>query len=459
MLGSSITASNAQKDHHVRSTVDTLNQCANFGNVEGFERVFAAEIGSSRDHVPGRHWPEGLDRRSGKNTLTAINQELIMSVLRTIFSRDAERVPEAESHLFSQVAHLTGLSIKFYPPNAFRWLCQFGHLTIRNIEAALRDAESHHAPHPPLTPECLIGAFLAYDPELALLLSVLQAPVLVGAEEVGRAAKPLIHALTSTHAQPGTLSLREQGGGVENDASTIGNGDGKDANRHGDLVRHAAGSVASLEAALAMLLMTLQSFPKLHVICVLRAFFTTDELSFIIFFLRRELAAKGWTSGHLGDADTMHMEQRRDSGSIRSISNLLDCVMDSIGAAGWIYNSSDSLSTTDSKHVIKDLKAEISSALEVIEEAAYLSGLVGEMLLHKQPDTLPVVSKRNTNAVIVIPPEPTGPKILPLGSRADADILLRKTAMGGHVVQRTSRNIGWLKSRKVGKYTLEKINV
>jgi hypothetical protein len=48
-------------------------------------------------------------------------------------------------------------------------------------------------------------------------------------------------------------------------------------------------------------------------------------------------------------------------------------------------------------------------------------------------------------------------KTLPLGLKVEKQIPLLKVAAGGAVHKRTRRDIGYLKSQKVGKYSRERI--
>ena len=145
-------------------------------------------------------------------------------------------------------------------------------------------------------------------------------------------------------------------------------------------------------------------------------------------------------------------------------SKLMNCAIDSLGSGGWISGSSSSVDMAESGDTIAYMKAEISAALEGIEEAAYLNGMLNEVLLYsktaKHLDGLHMGTS-NPNEVKPIPVtfEDEILRVLPIGLNADQGVGLTRVGAGGELQARSARDIGRLKSRKIGHYTFERIMV
>ena len=115
---------------------------------------------------------------------------------------------------------------------------------------------------------------------------------------------------------------------------------------------------------------------------------------------------------------------------------------------------------------ISYMKAEISAALEGIEEATYLRGILGEMLLcgkeALQQGERKMIGKAQDHGPIkpltIALHDEGQERILPLGLHPTTPAISKtRIAAGGEVVERTARDIGRLKSRMVGKYSFERI--
>ena len=121
---------------------------------------------------------------------------------------------------------------------------------------------------------------------------------------------------------------------------------------------------------------------------------------------------------------------------------------------------------TDTFETIAYLKAEISAALEGIEEATYLRGMLGEMLLcskslkhsdrsASRQHTSLKVSERTRSGIIASAEEED--RTLPLGLKFPQGTSEYKVGAGGELIKRSLRDIGRLKSRMLPKYSFERI--
>jgi hypothetical protein len=141
--------------------------------------------------------------------------------------------------------------------------------------------------------------------------------------------------------------------------------------------------------------------------------------------------------------------------------------VDAVGAGGWLTGEARLVDGDpfEAEDLIHSLKLEVSAALEGIEEAVYLKGLTAEMIRYGDgvqaalPKSSSETQTEKRSKPIVLPTIGQEIRTLPLGLKAEKQISLLKVAAGGAVYQRTRRDIGHLKSQKVGKYSRERIVV
>ncbi|KAL8946913.1 MAG: hypothetical protein Q9183_007845 [Haloplaca sp. 2 TL-2023] len=188
--------------------------------------------------------------------------------------------------------------------------------------------------------------------------------------------------------------------------------------------------------------------------------------------LRMKLAQNGWLSHYTEDTGpSLNQAQRQnhDNDQISRITKLLNCVIDSLGTGGWLLdqNATGGESTTKAMETVSYMKAEIAAALEGIEESTYLQGMLGEMLLCgkaalNSSEYQTANSSRVPRTGVQIGwsnNEDPDRKLLPLGLRLEQNIPLTKVGAGGELQRRSRRDIGHLKSKRVPKYSFERILV
>jgi hypothetical protein len=270
----------------------------------------------------------------------------------------------------------------------------------------------------------------------------------------------------------------------------------------------------------------LTSCPALQTVHTLRSLFSPEETLALIQVLRMELIKDGWTTRYQDtmsqnsfDTDQANEEPPPD-GSIRLLADLLCRCIDSIGAAGWMVNEGVLNGLGESMGIaefLAALKLEVSAALEGIQEAVYLRGLLAETVrygtgLQKALGAGHVPEKRKEvrerggkkkkrhgrDGKSVVPKPGKGDEegivastltasqgvlqlfgapgmnedgldageageqalqMLPLGLKVPARISAEKVVAGGEVVQRSRRETGYLISQKVGPYSVERIEI
>lgn len=203
--------------------------------------------------------------------------------------------------------------------------------------------------------------------------------------------------------------------------------------------------------------------PVFEVTKALRSILSRSEIRTLIDMLRINIARNGWLTPYGEEAQAQ--EYQEDS-PISVIAHLLSCAIDSIGTGGWIMGSSLTDDLIETAETIAYMKAEISAALEGIEEATYLRGMLGEMLLcgksfkNRYPDAYrqrDVKNERSKPTIVSV--GEGGDNTLPLGLKTHQDISKYKIGAGGELIRRSARDIGRLKSRMVPKYSFERIMI
>jgi hypothetical protein len=154
--------------------------------------------------------------------------------------------------------------------------------------------------------------------------------------------------------------------------------------------------------------------------------------------------------------------------SIILISSLLKNCIDAVGAGGWLSGDAKLVNGDpfEAEELITSLKLEVSAALEGVEEAEYLKGLISEMVRYGdvvQKGVLKDLGKSTKSTYsmhkkpVLLPSADTDFKTLPLGLKTENQISMIRVGAGGAIHGRTPRDVGRLRSRNVAKYSLERI--
>ncbi|KAL9609010.1 MAG: hypothetical protein Q9167_006196 [Letrouitia subvulpina] len=375
----------------------------------------------------------------------SINISQIHYILSRIFS-----VSDNENIINEGGQKIHMLNLNFFPLKTFKYIIQNGLLTVAQVESALKNVGSLDSIHE-LDKSALVYALAASDQSMATLLSLLESPCPLEATQL-----VLVLRLTMCH-------LSDLATSADAKYSTTGvYVNGLDTSRKGRM-EMAANDMANKSniqskrrknARAIFQLVVRRTFvhPTSHLIQALKSGLSKSELRNIVDLLRIEMATNGWLSTYAEDISLPKLGQKKTDHQIEMIVRLLNCVVDSIGSGGWILGASTADGLTEAADTIAYMKAEISAALEGIEEAVYLKGMLAEVLQCGKSSLGPKIKRsfqlRNSES-----------NVLPLGLKLGPEIPLTKVDAGGELRKRSARDISKLMSRQVPKYSFERIRI
>ncbi|CBX96567.1 hypothetical protein LEMA_P108320.1 [Plenodomus lingam JN3] len=360
------------------------------------------------------------------------------------------------------------LKVDFFPPNVFQWLLQIGQLTKESIRRAIieESPESIQAASIIVDGD-IVKALVDFDPDLHILSAVLNHSQFLPAGEVVQSIKLLMQSLDDNDEENEAMKLLTSGN----------NEDEMDL----DITSELEAASHEIEHALAVLdhglatrshtlrpaLIRLHTFPAPVVSATLRSMLPRRDLESLIRLLHLELRNGGWTSSYDFNSDSAFAESSAgdpDDHAVTIIASLLSSTLDAIGAGAWLA-SVGTLSTSEtSEDIIQSLHTDTSEALNGFWEARYMRGLLSEFLryastvpksqrpsnkkLEQQGKPFPVMSKLDRDEDL---------PMLPLGGKADMGIERMKKGHGGKKEERSKREMGMLISKRVPKYSFERI--
>jgi hypothetical protein len=429
-------------------------------NTVEFDTLMVSHLQGRTPMANGSHFKEGNAKSHDKRLQAGechpdVDRRWVLFALSKIFT-----ISETEAGEYS-------LNISFYPPDTFMWLITNGYLTITNIESALR---SNGTTVLSIAPGQLINAVVEIDPDMDLLLALLSKNYL-GTAELLHAIRKLMASLGLLGENPSTKrGLLTNGGdlesaeGIEEQLTKLE----AEAEQDLELAEYQLGPGSGIRSdALSLALSKLYKCPNSAIIHGLQTTFTSQEIVGLVYLLRFELSKGSWTTRYLepDQGEIVDADAEVPDNAIILISSLLNNCVDAVGAGGWLTGEARLVDGDpfEAEDLISSLKLEVSAALEGIEEAVYLKGLTSEMIRYgdgvqaalPKPASDSHTEKRSKP--IILPFVDQDIRTLPLGLKAEKQISLLKVAAGGAVHKRTRRDIGYLKSQKVGKYSRERI--
>ena len=448
-LGASLTSIDSSDWKAQKSALD---RCVAQDDNKEFEILMAAALG-----INATGETKHISSPRGQNH---INRHAVSYALKTVFSVD-------QAYLDADPVNdtLLNMDVRFFPPRIGKWLIEKGLFSLDQIELSLKQYGAL-----PVTSKLangsLIRALANFDSSLEVLLSVLASPVPLGSLE-------LVHVLAIITKIPSTEATEPQ--------RLLTNGDGKDDSGNVDGLQlvngHTTDSTPSpfpnrpaddlSHRLLSFAMKRLYACPPSSVARALKKELPIPQLRLLVDSLRMEIARGGWLSPYEDNLDSLDFSLRDDN-QMSSIAHLFNCVIDSLGTGGWIVGNSMSDDLTESADTVAYMKAEISAALEGIEEATYLKGMLGEILLYGKDSLNSSVKQSESNKAQLpaLPPKPEtmtldeeGSQLLPLGLKLAPVISTIKVGAGGELIKRSRRDIGRLKSRMVGKYSFDRIMI
>jgi hypothetical protein len=481
-----------------------LNRYAAKGKITKFEKVFAAELGIELEatDVAQKHKNEvnGGPLTNGGGPSLTDEDAMVIDKLDEEPAEDEfltwkipNVVPETQRQQYRQCAlyalgrifewtNASGedasdeeqssgsLSIRFFAPNVFQWLLQIGHLTKESIRRSMIDETNDSTQSvSAIADGDIVKALVEYDPDLHILSAVLNHHHFLPVGEVAQAIKLLLQNIDDEPKENEATKLLTNGTApLEADMDL-------DINTELDAASHEIDHALSVldhglltrSHTLRPALIRLHTFPASIISSTLRSMLPRRDLESLIRLLHLELKNGGWSSP-LGFVDTESSavdssEEDPDDHAVAIVASLLSSTLDAIGAGAWLGSVGLSSSET-SEDMLKALNKDASTALSGFFEAHFIRGLLSEFL--RYASTVPA-SKKPSNKDLASRGKPFGVTgkldgedelpMLPLGSKADMGVEKMKSGKGGKKEQRSKREMGMLISKRVPKYSFERI--
>lgn len=436
--------------HHWKSQKAALDQCLAQNDMREFERLMATALGMKASQED-----EGILVPRVRNH---VDQHAVSYVLKAMFSVD-----QASYDVDLAGEKPRSLDISFFPHKIGNWLIDKGLLTLNHIELSLKQYGILPVTSK-LATGSLIRAFAKLDSSLEILLCMLASPTPLSSQE-------LVHVLVIVTQRPNAETTDNH--------RLLTNGDREDDSGMNEKLQLVNGQITIRPPSpspipldndpshrlLNFAMKRLYACPSFSVAGALKRELSTSQLRILVITLRMEIARSGWLSPYEDSLDTPDLNLQ-DNSQMCFIAHLLSCVIDSLGTGGWILGSSMSDELTETADTIAYMKAEISAALEGIEEATYLKGMLGEILLCGKESLSSSVKQSRSNGA-QLPALPAKPltiavneensQFLPLGLKPGPAVSTTKIGAGGELIKRSRRDIGRLKSKMVGKYSFDRI--
>ncbi|KAK9780560.1 putative Nucleoporin Nup133/Nup155-like N-terminal domain-containing protein [Seiridium cardinale] len=348
--------------------------------------------------------------------------------------------------------------------NIVTYLAAAGHLTISNVKSALRDELSGVDNVDHVLANELVTRISELDPSFELLTCYVRSTAM-GPVELLLSVRAMMRSLDAirdrTEQPPKLLTNGAPEGSAENEDIS------KELDHLEEEVLKAEsilrGNAGIREEGLSVAFAKLGNCPASSMIKALQTALKPKEILDLVLQLRIELYKGAWTSRYV--EDNTDYDEDADlhpppDGSIKLISDLLSRCVDAIGPSGWLLNDS-TLSSGEAGDVIASLTLEVSTALEGLEEAVYLKGIVGEAVRYCEAAQKETNTKQKFDLAkpISLQVKEPGAEALPLGLKVKGRIEKSKIVSGGEIVQRSIREQGHLRSQQVGVYSLERIAI
>lgn len=409
---------------------------------------------------------------------TARFDDCMMSEIQSIGRRQFFANPHRVSFILSNMFHpqasttigddgrgaFTNLTITFWPSRTVGVLLEETLLTLDRVESALR----HFGCLSPITkldPVTLIDAVVKWDSSLALLQTILDSSSPLSPLELTRAlvASSQTSQYTSfqeTRLLKNTEDPRSEHGDMEMAlvaTNPAANGPASSTESLDNGVRR--------QKVMNLALQRCSTVPLSSLTKAFKRTSTKPQLRNLVDHLRITVAQHGWLSPYDFSFDDLSKEPAAND-QLAIIAHLLNSILDALGPAGWMLGPRPQTETiADPADTLSYMQAEVSAALEGTEEAMYLKGVLGEMLLCgkealKVRPQRGLTDKAKSRQRLVKPTTVQLAKedpLLPLGLKLKQPIRMTKIGAGGEVIKRSARDIGRLKSRMVGKYSFERI--
>ncbi|MCJ1437901.1 hypothetical protein MMC27_007288 [Xylographa pallens] len=429
-----------------------LDVLASNGSAEDFDELVAADLllqqsGSKNETINGR------PNEASPQTQRYPRSKLVY-FLSKIFNIKHNLKPSDNTSIIQ-----SSLNITFFPRKLFHWLVVNDSFSRQYIESALRQSEKLKTSGR-LEPRAIIFALVDFDRSLRELLRLLKSPSFLDARELVYAVRVGMENLRNQDDLPDQKLL------TDGEVNGTANADVEMQLVNGHLNHDSDSTLKSEKQSNAhqvirYSLIRLHNFHDTDIREALRTEFSHPALLSFVDFLRMDLAQGGWLSCYIDGEESLIVSDQASS-TINIATKLFNCAIDCLGTGGWISGAMNT-ATTDHVDTIAYMKAEVSAALEGIEEAAYLKSMLNEVLLYSKTVKIRAPESRNEDSSLLRPitvgVQTSEDNVLPLGLKANQVPSLTKIGAGGEIQERSMRDVGRLKSREVGAYSFERIMI
>lgn len=361
-----------------------------------------------------------------------------------------------------------GLVISLKSPRLLQWLAQHTHLTESEVERALaiQPSQAH------LKLGAVAHAIMDQDTPLSLLTDYLEGSNVSGLDEAIIIVKMLIkHAVSMAEKEPPSEQLLIEDSQKMAVDERLTNGT-HDSPSDDQATLAPGGWRSEYVAVMSRTLETLYGFAPAKIASAMRAHLDTEDFLALIQFLRQQLFRSGHTSSFPsfpGASDGALL-------SLHIIVSVLSSCIDALGPLGFLGPTFDEGLWQD---LVPDLKIEVSLALAGIEEATYLKGVLQEMVRYGNATTntqfIPSDSSMKRvgkadgrlGAIMRVYNEPAeeyghyvreSSSLMPLSlTMENAVSKTKKRKGGGEVFERSDRELQYLESRNIGRYSFERL--
>ncbi|KAJ4356796.1 uncharacterized protein N0V89_004833 [Didymosphaeria variabile] len=496
-LGKGIASKSENKQEDMakwRERVPKLDRYARKGEVAKFEEMFAAELGVKLETGPGAEEKPvngvhdevvangtkatestksgALEESSDLPRKWILSKILSKTLSAAKRSRHQQYAAYALSRIFQWVESPSShgpsgyLKIEFFPPNVFEWLMHSGNLTKESIRRALLDDPSSNLGiTTPIRDGDIVRAVVNFDPELHILSAILNHSHFLPAGEVVQAVRLLMQSLDDQPKASDNPKLLTNGTDQNATSMDVDITSELEAASH-EIDRALAildNGLAIISGTLRPALMRLHTFPPNVISSTLRSMLSRHDLESLIKVLHYELKNGGWTAPYdFGDSEEVESEtssEEIDDSAVAIIASLLSCTLDAIGPALWLTSIGD----TSTDQLIQELREDAEEALTGFWEARYIRGILSELLRYSSQ--LPKSQKPSSKTLekqgkpFALNTKPDELPMLPLGSKPDLGIKKTKAGKGGQKKERSAREMGMLISKRVPKYSFERIAI
>lgn len=361
------------------------------------------------------------------------------------------------------------LRIEFFAPNVFQWLLQVGHLTKESIRRAILDERPDDDQAVlNIADGDIVKALVDFDGDFHILSAVLNHSHFLPIGEVVQAIKLLMQSLGDAQEDSEGTKLLTNGTMPSDETMDVDIASELDAASHE--IEHALSildhGLTTRSHTLRPALIRLHTFAAPVVSATLRSMLPRKDLESLICLLHLELRNGGWSSTYdSADTDSSFVEtstESPDDHAVAIVASLLSSTLDSVGAGAWLASVGSLATTGTSEDIIQSLRNDTSEALNGFWEARYMRGLLSEFL--RYASTVPKSQRSNKRLELQGKPFVVTGKLdgedlpmLPLGSKADMGPEKTKKGPGGKKEERSKREMGMLISKRVPKYSFERI--